>query len=352
MLKSGGRLLLLVGLLLSCAMLPGCAMSPSSGVPTLKTEEFMLPAQDAGIQLYVRNKLPAEMKAFSPEKTVLFVHGATYPSEVVFDLGVGEGSWMEYIARHGYDVYLLDVRGYGRSTRPQAMSEAPEQNPPFARTQEAVADIAVAVDFILQRRGITKLNLIGWSWGTTTTASFSTREPQKVAKLVMHAPVWTPPQVADPPVPVPTAAYRSVTLAAARQRWYARVPEDKQAALVPSDWFDTWGRALLASDPEGSRQDPPAARAPNGVLADILGEWLRGRRLYDASLVRAPTLIIKGDWDVDTPAAMAQGLFASLSNAPFKSYIEIGEGTHMLMLEKNRMRLFREVQAFLDDPQI
>ena len=28
-------------------------------------------------------------------------------------------SWMDYIARHGYDVYLVDVRGYGRSTRPR-----------------------------------------------------------------------------------------------------------------------------------------------------------------------------------------------------------------------------------------
>jgi hypothetical protein len=27
----------------------------------------------------------------------------------------------------------------------------------------------------------------------------------------------------------------------------------------------------------------------------------------------------------------------------------IGEGTHHVMLEKNRMELFREVQAFLDE---
>jgi pimeloyl-ACP methyl ester carboxylesterase len=339
------------GLLLA-TLLWACAANTPVNAISLKTEEFMIPTREAGIQLYVRNKRPASLSDFSPEKTVLFVHGATYPSEVVFDLAVGEGSWMEYIARRGYDVYLLDVRGYGRSTRPPAMSQTPESNPPFARTEEAAADIAAAVDFILKRRSVSKLNLIGWSWGTTTTALFSTREPQKVAKLVMHAPVFTPAPQANPPPAVPVTAYRSVTLAAARQRWFAGVPAGAQAALVPQDWFDSWGRALLESDPEGARQNPPAARAPNGVLADIFGEWLQGRRLYDPSGVRAPTLIIKAEWDVDTPAAMAQGLFASLSAAPYKSYIEIGEGTHMLMLEKNRTRLFREVQSFLDDTEL
>jgi len=335
--------LLTAPLLVSCA-----ASSPRAGV-ALKTEEFLVPARDPGIELYVRNKAPRALSEFSPQKTVLFVHGATYPSEIVFDLDVGEGSWMEYIAQRGYDVYLLDVRGYGRSTRPPVMSQPPDASAPFARAEEVVQDIGAAVDFILQRRGLSQLSLIGWSWGTTTTALYATREPQKVAKLVMHAPVFTPGPGASPPPPVPLTAYRSVTLDAARERWFRGVAEEQRAALVPQAWFERWGRALLASDPEGARQTPPAARAPNGVLVDLFGEWMQGRRLYDPALVRAPTLIIKAEWDVDTPAAMAQGLFASLSAAPYKSYIEIGQGTHMLMLEKNRMRLFREVQAFLDD---
>jgi hypothetical protein len=35
---------------------------------------------------------------------------------------------------------------------------------------------------------------------------------------------------------------------------------------------------------------------------------------------------------------------------PYKRFVEIGEGTHSVLLEKNRMQLFREVQLFLDDP--
>jgi hypothetical protein len=46
---------------------------------------------------------------------------------------------------------------------------------------------------------------------------------------------------------------------------------------------------------------------------------------------------------------MAQTLFPLLVNTPAKEYVEIGEGTHSIMLERNRMRLFRVVQSFLDD---
>ena len=46
--------------------------------------------------------------------------------------------------------------------------------------------------------------------------------------------------------------------------------------------------------------------------------------------------------------AMLYAYFARLTHAPYKRYVEIGEGTHHVMLEKNRMQLFQEVQQFLD----
>ena len=83
-------------------------------------ETFVIPAVDAGIQLHVRNKRLEGRDSFPGERVVLFVHGATYPSETVFDIDLPGGSWAEHVARKGYDVYLVDVRGYGRSMRPAA----------------------------------------------------------------------------------------------------------------------------------------------------------------------------------------------------------------------------------------
>src|SRR5690349_13878786 len=89
-------------------------------------EEMMVPALDPGISIYVRNKRPADLAAFRPERTVLYVHGATYPASTSFDLPLDGVSWMDYLAARGYDVWLLDLRGYGRSTRPPEMAETPE----------------------------------------------------------------------------------------------------------------------------------------------------------------------------------------------------------------------------------
>ncbi len=67
----------------SCAHM-AAAPAASSAQP-LAMEEFMVPS-DPGIQLYVRNKRPAGVAQFPSSKVVLYVHGATYPSETAFDL--------------------------------------------------------------------------------------------------------------------------------------------------------------------------------------------------------------------------------------------------------------------------
>src|SRR5215211_5951995 len=135
--------------------------------PKLVTEEFMVPARDPGIDLYGRNKRPEGMSQFSPEKTVVFVHGATYPAETAFDLQLAGQSWMDFIAARGFDVYLLDLRGYGKSTRPKEMDQPAEANDPIVDTATARRDVGAVVDHVLQRRGIQKVNLLGWSWGTS-----------------------------------------------------------------------------------------------------------------------------------------------------------------------------------------
>src|SRR5437879_10757543 len=145
-----------------------CLSGGSVAAPRTATEEFLVPAHDVGITLYVRNKHPVGLKAVRSERILLFVHGASFPAESTFDLRLNGLSWMDYIAQHGYDAYLVDVRGYGRSTRPREMEVPPEQNEPIVRTSTAVDDVSAALDFILKRRRVQKLNLMGWSWGTCT----------------------------------------------------------------------------------------------------------------------------------------------------------------------------------------
>ncbi len=169
--------------------LSGCAAPPGAGGNALLTEEFRV-ASDPGIQIYVRNKRPANMTGFSSAKTVLYVHGATYPASTAFDLRLDGLSWMDYIAQQGYDVYLLDIRGYGQSTRPPQMERAADLSAPFAGTEEAMRDVDAVVEFIRKRRGVEKVNLLAWSWGTAIMQWYTSMNSQKVDKLVLYAPVW------------------------------------------------------------------------------------------------------------------------------------------------------------------
>jgi pimeloyl-ACP methyl ester carboxylesterase len=317
--------------------------------PTIVMEEFTVPAVDAGVGLYVRNKHPPGMQRFTADKILLYVHGATYPSETVFDLELNGVSWMDYIARHGYDVYLVDVRGFGRSTRPPEMDQPAEEHAPIVRTETAVKDVAAAVDFILKRRGVSKINLIGWSWGTSIMGWYTTQHNDKVNRLVLYAPLWisTSPQLVDPSATL--GAYRTVTRAAAKTRWLRGVPEDKQADLIPAGWFDAWADATFATDPVGASQTPPVLRIPNGAVQDGREFWSAGTAQYDPAGIHVPTLLVHAEWDADLPSYMLYQYFARLTNAPYKRYVQIGEGTHTIIMEKNRMQLFQAVQQFLDE---
>ena len=332
----------------ACTTMPMSDASKDGPAPRIVMEEFMVPALDPGIELYVRNKHPEGMRSVSGNKVLLYVHGATYPSETAFDLRLNGLSWMDYIAQHGYDVYLVNLRGYSRSTRPKEMSEPPERNAPIVRTDTAVKDVAAAVEFIRKRRGVDKINLLGWSWGTSIMAMYTTQNNEKVNKLVLYAPQWIRTTASLVQSGQKPGAYRTVSRDAAKARWLTGVPEAKKADLIPPGWFEAWADATFATDPEGAKKNPPTLRAPNGVVLDGLEYWSAGKPLYDPGLIRVPTFIAHAEWDADLPSYMVHAYFPKLTNAPYKAYVEIGEGTHTVIMEKNRMQLFKAVQQFLD----
>lgn len=318
---------------------------PAMAADAITTHEFMVDSAESGVRIFVRNKHRDDLTHFSANKIVLLVHGATYPSETVYDLNLPGGSWLEVLASQGYDAYLMDVRGYGRSTRPASMREPAENNPPFADTADARSDVSAVVDFILARRKVEKINLIGWSWGTSIMGGYTTTHNDKVNKLVLYAPVWN--FNAAPPISG-NGAYRSVAKDSARKRGLRGIPASRIEEISPTPWFEQWWESLLASDPDGAGQTPPVIRAPNGVIKDI-GEFIKtGGPLYDAAEIRVPVLVLVGEWDQDTPPYMTDALFAKIVNAPTKEQVRIPEATHAIILEKQRVLLMQTVQDFLD----
>jgi pimeloyl-ACP methyl ester carboxylesterase len=228
------------------------------------------------------------------------------------------------------------------------MEQPPEANPPLVDTAMAAHDVGVAVDHILAKRHVPKIDIMGWSWGTSIMGLYTSTHNDKVNRLVLYAPQWL-----LNPLPAPATdtlgAYRSVTREQAKQRWLTGVAPDQQAALIPPGWFDQWADATFATDPVGAKQNPPVLRATNGVTQDSRTYWRAGKPLYDPAKITVPVLIIHAEWDADLPSYQAQGYFAALTQTPWKRFVEIGQGTHTVIMEKNRLQLFDGVADFLEE---
>ncbi|MGZ7444801.1 alpha/beta hydrolase [Paenibacillus sp. TH7-28] len=313
------------------------------------TEDLRIPSDTPGIELYVRNKRPASMTTFSNEKTIVMVHGATYSIGSLYDVELDGFTFLDYLASHGYDVYAVDVRGYGGSTRPPEMEQPADLNPPLVRTETGVRDLGTAVDYVLKRRNLTKVNILGMSWGGTVAGAYTSQNNEKVNKLTLVAPQW----LSSKPVPIdtggPLGSYRLVAAGSTKERWLSAAPEHKRDDLIPDGWFEQWVKATLASDPGSLTDHSEHIRATNGPILDIREYWTAGKAFYDPKDITVPVLLIHAEWDIDVPLELAQNFFTSLTGAAYRRWVEIGEGTHMVLLEKNRLQAFQAIRGFLDE---
>jgi pimeloyl-ACP methyl ester carboxylesterase len=181
-------------------------------------------------------------------------------------------------------------------------------------------------------------------------ATYTTQNPSKVERLVLYAPQWirsTP--ILIQPGAGPLGAYRTVTQEQTRTRRFTGIPENKKSDLFPTGWFEAWAAATWATDPIGAQANPPFLRAPNGSVQDTAEYWSSGKSYYDPAKITPPTLIVVAEWDHDNPPYMSQALFPLLINSPGKRFVMLGEGAHAIIMEKNRLKLFEAVQAFLDE---
>ena len=101
-------------------------------------DHFIPSSSSEGPLLRVREVSPVPTR--DKGDVIIFIHGAVMHS-ILFDIPVPGASWQEYFAGQGYHTFSLDMRGYGRSTRPKTM-DLPAKECPFTCThEEALEDI-------------------------------------------------------------------------------------------------------------------------------------------------------------------------------------------------------------------
>ena len=169
----------MLGAFLAASLLLAATASPDAVV---RSDHFV--EGEGGIRLFVR-EVRASAPATPKRTPILLLHGARVPGVASFDLPVPGGSLAADLAAAGHPVYVMDLRGYGRSTRPPEMSQPPEANPPLVRSVEAVRDVDAVVEWIAKRTGAKKIDLFGWATGGHWLGFYATLHPERVAHLVV-----------------------------------------------------------------------------------------------------------------------------------------------------------------------
>jgi hypothetical protein len=68
--------------------------------------------------------------------------------------------------------------------------------------------------------------------------------------------------------------------------------------------------------------------------------WGVRRPFYKPSDITVPVLLVHGEWDCDVTIAQAQAYFLELTRTPCKRWVEVGEATNMVALERHRFQAY------------
>jgi pimeloyl-ACP methyl ester carboxylesterase len=335
--------------------------APAAAQTKAAKQDYHIDGVDPGVKLFVREKMAAGNTRFTDDNIVIFVHGATGPSTCDFDLQFKDYSWADWLVGKGYVVYMFDKRNYGFSSREKAMDEPAANHRPLSRSYLVIRDLGAVVDHIKKKHKVNKVTLIGWSWGAMTSGYYASLHSENIRKLVLYAPAYAFPlhtnlgpgsglQNKRKPYEFNYAlgAYRTASTAQNTARWDGEIPvADKSQYRDPEVPTAFW-EACLATDPTSGTRNPAALRAPNGVLEDTFMQET-GRRIWNASSIYAPVLVIAGEYDTWSYPEDREGLLRDLTNAASKKSVLIKDATHFVLFEKQRMEFFNEILNFLKE---
>lgn len=326
----------------------------------IQRKDFFV-TSDPGIRLFVREVSASHATSHVP---ILLIHGARIPGIASFDLPVPGGSLAADLAARGFNIYVIDVRGYGGSTRPAEMDAQPSAHPPLVRSNQAVRDIAAVVEWIERREHVSTVALFGWAAGAQWAGYYASLYSEKVSALILlnalyrgdagEPVVGHGTDLEDPAQPGHYSehgcgAYRWNTADSLTRSWDRNIPiADK------NQWRDpAVAQALveqsLASDPQSQSQHLAAFRSPCGALQDSF-YLATGHQLWDATLITAPTLILVAERDFWSRPIDRENLVRDLVNARRVKLVTLPNATHFVHLDRpehGRDQLLAETTAFV-----
>jgi pimeloyl-ACP methyl ester carboxylesterase len=256
---------------------------------------------DAG-RLQTVNGLSLYVEEHGAGDPVLLVHGWPDSARV----------WrhqVPFLAANGFRVVTPDMRGFGRSDRPEDVASYSLRN--------AVADLVQLID----DADLSRVHLVGHDWGAAVTWQMAMSHPDRIDRLVVLS------------VPHPFAPR---TMRQYEMSWYQLFFQFEgvaEATLQADDW--AWLRAFMRGDGDVEQAIADLSR-PGALTASL--NWYRanlaprmpGRR-PDLPPVQAATLGVwsSGDHYLDGERMAGSGAFVA---GPWR-YEQIEGASHWLQLD-------------------
>jgi alpha-beta hydrolase superfamily lysophospholipase len=257
-----------------------------------------------------------EKRAAQPRSAILLLHGRTWSSLPNFDLQVaGERrSFMDALTDAGFDVFALDMRGYGATPRDATGWLTPDR---------AVADVSGVLGWMQQRMAAQPLPiyLFGLSRGAMVAAMTAQRKPEVLAGVILLG-FGFDPDVQSPPTPGNARPERLQNTADSAASDFITKDAFTQATLA------AFVRAALRADP-------------------ILVDWKNDNEFnaFRPADMQVPALLVHGSRDPQAPTTIETKLFTRFGT-PDKWWVVLPGSDHAAHLEKSSAELVRAIVSF------
>ncbi len=243
-------------------------------------------AKDGERTLVLWNKvvpsLVGEKAEGPPPPIVVLLPSATFSARATWDLPLRDYSVMNALARRGFDVFAIELGGYGLSS--------PPTDDPAGGCPSAVRDLGIALARIRKLRGDRPVFLVGPSRGSQVAGAYAQANPERVRGLVLYG-----------------------------FRWKSRVPEAVVREVFGEAALDGPRRAVTSASARGDfipgfhEEDVPASfeqhllaqgqTVPTGPLRD----YVERLPLVDPAGLAVPTLVLYGRLEFEQPDPEAPG---------------------------------------------
>ncbi len=257
-----------------------------------------------------------EKQGDEPRRAILLVHGRTWSSLPDFDLRTDSEnlSFMDALAARDFDVYAVDLRGYGGTPRDSTGWNTPVK---------AARDVTRVLEWVRERNQETPVFLFGWSLGSMVAHLVTQQHPELIDGVILYGYPVDPERRGSIESKSDTPLRRENTADDARSDFIT-------PGAISREAMDAYVDAALAADP---------------VKVDWKDVSEFGR--LSPSGVTVPLLLVHGESDPLVSWKVHSKLFTDITSVD-RWWVVIAGGDHAVILEHARGKLVKAVADFVN----